>query len=96
MRIRILRSAREDLIDSFWFYENQCEGLGNYFWESLENDIDKLLFTAGSHKIVHSKHRMIASRFPHSIFYLVEGNEINIYAVIDNRRNPNWISDKLN
>ena len=64
-------------------------------WESLENDIDKLLITAGGHTIVQGKHRMVASRFPHSVFYLVEGREINIYAVLDNRRDPNWINERL-
>ena len=45
---------------------------------------------------MHGKHRKVASHFPYSIFYLVEGNEIRIHAIIDNRRDPEWISGRLN
>ena len=32
MKIKILSSASQDLIDGYWFYEKQAEGLGTYFW----------------------------------------------------------------
>jgi hypothetical protein len=32
MKIKILASASQDLIDGYWFYEKQAEGLGIYFW----------------------------------------------------------------
>jgi hypothetical protein len=31
MKLRILDSASQDLIDGFWFYEKQQSGLGAYF-----------------------------------------------------------------
>jgi hypothetical protein len=48
MKIRILKSAREDLIEGFHFYELQREGLGSYFLESLFSDIESLKLFAGS------------------------------------------------
>lgn len=42
MKIRILESASQDLIDGFHFYEKQAIGLGNYFLDSLFSDIDSL------------------------------------------------------
>jgi plasmid stabilization system protein ParE len=96
VRIRILRSARQDLVDGFWFYEERCDGLGEHFSESIGQDLESLLVYAGIHSMLFGKHRMIASRFPYSIFYLVEDDEIRVYAVIDNRRDPDWISDRLN
>jgi hypothetical protein len=38
MRIRILDSASQDLIEGFRFYEKQEAGLGNYFIDSLFYD----------------------------------------------------------
>ena len=35
MKIRILKSANQDLIDGYWFYEKQETGLGSYFLNSL-------------------------------------------------------------
>ena len=35
MRVRILTSAHNDLVDGYWFYERQGEGLGDYFTDTL-------------------------------------------------------------
>lgn len=42
MKIKILRSAVEDLALGRDFYERQGKGLGDYFEESLTADIDSL------------------------------------------------------
>ena len=47
MKIEILDSAEEDLIDGFKFYENQSRGLGDYFLDSLFSDIESLRVYAG-------------------------------------------------
>ena len=36
MKIKILKSAKEDLKEGFHFYELQQKGLGSYFLESLK------------------------------------------------------------
>ncbi len=64
MKIVILPSARDDLADGFRFYENQGEGLGGYFLESLFSDIDSLHLYAGIHRIVFGSHRLLSKRFP--------------------------------
>ena len=40
MRVRILDTARDDLIQGFHFYEQQESGLGDYFLSSLYADIE--------------------------------------------------------
>ena len=42
MKIEILSSAMSDLAEGRQFYEEQSEGLGEYFFESLFSDIDSL------------------------------------------------------
>lgn len=96
MKIRILPPARFDLIDAYWFYEEREAELGDYFIESILMDIDSLALYAGIHAMHFGKHRMIAKKFPHSIFYLFDSKEIQIHAVLDNRRDPEWISERLN
>ncbi|MBC7899694.1 MAG: type II toxin-antitoxin system RelE/ParE family toxin [Saprospiraceae bacterium] len=95
MKIRILTPAQYDLVDSYWFYENRESGLGSYFIRSIYGDIESLQIYAGIHAKHLGKNRMIASTFPCSIFYLVEENEIRIYAVLDYRRDPDWMSKRL-
>ena len=40
MKIKTLKSAREDLKEGFYFYDSQQIGLGAYFLESLSSDIE--------------------------------------------------------
>ncbi len=35
MKIKILKSANQDLVDGFYFYEKQEEGLGEYFLQAI-------------------------------------------------------------
>jgi hypothetical protein len=42
MRLQVLDSARNDLIEGFYFYEKQEPGLGDYFLTSLYSDMEAL------------------------------------------------------
>jgi hypothetical protein len=96
MKIKILRSAQNDLLESYYFYELQQDGIGDYFLESLFADIESLKIYAGIHPIYFEKyHRLLSKRFPFAVYYMIEGEEIRIYAVIDCRRKPAWIRGKL-
>jgi len=96
MKIRILDSASQDLIDGYHFYEKQESGLGDYFIDSLFSDIDSLQIYAGIHPIFFGKYyRMLAKRFPFAVYYQVTGDEVLVYAVLDCRQNPAWVRQKL-
>ena len=95
MRIEIHDDARQDLIAGFYFYENQESGLGDYFLDCLYSDIDSLQIYAGIHPIVFGQDRSLSKRFPFAIYYTVTGNVVHVNAVLDCRRNPTWIRDRL-
>jgi hypothetical protein len=96
MKIKILTSANQDLLDGYWFYEKQAEGLGVYFLDTLFSDIDSLRVYAEIHPIYFDNyHRLLSKRFPFAIYYRVENSAILIYAVLDCRRNPAWAKNKL-
>ena len=69
MKIGILPEAKADLNEGYWFYENQAVGLGEYFLTSIASDIRSLQLFGGIHVKYEDKFRMLASRFPYSIFY---------------------------
>ncbi len=96
MKVVILPEAEEDLVEGYWFYEMLEEGVGEYFLNSLAADIRSLGIFTGGHEVFEGYHRMVADRFPHAIFYKIEEDEIRVYAVIDTRRDPEWIGDRLN
>ncbi|MDX1961923.1 MAG: type II toxin-antitoxin system RelE/ParE family toxin [Pirellulales bacterium] len=95
MKIVILPQAEHDLEIGADFYESQRERLGKYFTDCLLTDIDSLLIYAGVHERVQGLYRCNSKRFPFAIYYDIRENEIEIYAVLDCRQDPDKISAKL-
>ena len=96
MNIRILRSARRTVADGIRFYERQEAGLGAYFLNSIMSDLLTLKIRAGIHqKYDDSYYRMICTKFPYSIYYRKEGSTVNVFAVLDDRRDPAGIEEML-
>ena len=95
MKIKISESAYRDLDEGFAFYELQEDSLGSYFQDSLFSDIDSLKIYAGIHSIHLGKYRLLSKRFPYSIYYTIKNDVIIVSAILDCRRNPNWIKTKL-
>lgn len=96
MRIEIQPSALQDLRNGFRFYEKQEAGLGDYFIDSLFSDIDSLQLYAGIHPTRFSRfHRVLSKRFPYAVYYQQEGDSVTVRAVLDLRRDPEWIERKL-
>ena len=95
MRVEISTDAHEDLANGHAFYERQSSGLGGYFADTLYSEIESLQIYAGIHPIRNGFYRMLARRFPYSIFYQIEGDVARVYAVLDNRMNPIRIQGML-
>jgi len=96
MRIRLLSSAFNDLVRGRNFYEQQGDGLGGYFLDSLFSDIDSLMLYAGIHRKIFGFHRLLSKRFPHAIYYRMETeNEAAVYLGLDCRQNPDKIHASL-
>ena len=94
-RTLVSEGAFCELNEGFLFYEAQEFGLGDYFTACLRADIEGLKVTAGIHREVQGFHRLLSRVFPHGIFYTVGSDEITVWAVIDLRRNPDWVSSRL-
>ena len=95
MRLRILDPAKRDLVNGFHFYEEQSQGVGHYFLDSLYSDIDSLILFAGVHRKKHGFHWMLSKRFPYAIYYTVEKEVISVHAVLDCRQNPKTTEKRL-
>ncbi len=95
-QIRLLDEAYLDLRAGHLFYEEQRPGLGEYFLDALIADIDSLVVYAGIHPIYFGKYyRMLSKRFPFAIYYQIHAKEIRVYAVLDCRRKPTWLRERL-
>ena len=96
MKVRVLESARKDLVDGFYFYEKQADGIGTYFLGSIYSDIDSLSDNAGIHPVYFGDyHRLLAARFPFALYYKVMEDAALVYAVLDCRSESVWIRSIL-
>jgi len=93
--LRILSLAEVDLLDGFRFYERQGIGVGWYFLESLNSDIESLRLYAGTHRRVFGYRRMLSKRFPFAIYYDLHKAEIRVWRVLDCRRDPRRLKRQL-
>jgi len=97
MRVRITRSAEEDLLKGFAFYESRQEGIGSYFLDSLYAEIDALALFGGIHPKPNGRlHRALAKRFPFAVYYERQGDDITVVAILDCRQNPASITKRIN
>ena len=97
MRIAIQPSAIRDLREGFRFYEGKEAGLGSDFLNSLSTDIESLRLSAGIHSIHFGRfYRLLSKKFPYAAYYQTDGDVVLIRAVLDLRRDPKWITRKLN
>ncbi len=96
MKIEILSSAMSDLMEGRQFYEEQGEGLGEYFFDSLFSDIDSLTLYASIHPTFYGYYRMLSKRFPYAIYYkLKEKSVATVWRILDLRRDPERIKGSL-
>jgi plasmid stabilization system protein ParE len=93
--ILVLPDAAEDIETARDFYANQTPEVGEYLVDSLLSDIVSLERYSGIHSVHFGFHRMLGSRFPFGIYYREFENQIQVFAILDLRRNPNWIRKEL-
>lgn len=95
MKVRVLRTALEDLATGRDFYDRQEPGIGDYFFDSIFTEIDSLALFAGVHAIHFGFHRLLAKRFPFAIYYRMISGEAVVFRVLDCRKKPSRIRRAL-
>ena len=95
MKVRVISLGLKRLTIGRRFYDQQQEGVGDYFFDSLFSEIDSLVLHAGVHRIQFGFHRMLATRFPYAVYYRVIEREAIVFRVLDCRRDPKWIRNAL-
>lgn len=92
MRVNLSESALGDLIEGCRFYEEQDAGLGDYFEQSMLQELESLKSTGGIHRLVHGRHRLICTNFPYAVYYRMEpSGDASVLRILDCRRDPRWI-----
>lgn len=89
MKLRYTDRAKDDVGLSFAWYERQRRGLGFEFLDCVEAAIRSIQDNPKLYKIFYDNFRgTVVRRFPFSIYYTIEGDEVVVHAIFDSRQHP--------
>jgi plasmid stabilization system protein ParE len=89
MKLRYTDRAKDDVELAFAWYERQRRGLGFEFLDCVEIVVKSIIENPEMYRIHYLNFRgCVVRRFPFSVFYTVEENEIVVHSVFDNRQDP--------
>jgi plasmid stabilization system protein ParE len=88
--------ARKELDDAADYYDSIELRLGDEFLEEIDDCISRLLMSPLAWTKLHgSVRRCRTHRFPYSLIYDVEKEQVFIVAVMHSSREPNYWVDRL-
>jgi plasmid stabilization system protein ParE len=90
---RLLPPAEEEMTEAALFYETVRSGFGDIFLDDIQRAIEAIRERPEiGANIAYGFRRVLVHRFPFSIIYWIERDEVIIAAVAHQRRRPNyWI-----
>lgn len=88
----LTEKAQEDLDVAYQWYEEQEPGLGKEFIRCIDAIIAQIKRNPLHHQVVQSEHvrRALTNRFPFSIYFVNEEALITIFAILHQRRSPEF------
>ncbi len=91
MEFRFLLPAEEEMTESAVFYERESKGLGSDFLDEVDRVVAQIRdYPQIGQAYTPNFRRYVLARFPFSILYAVEENELLIIAVAHHKRKPGF------
>ncbi len=86
---RLLDRAEAELLDAALFYQEKVQGLGGDFLDAVDRAFDEILEAPERWPLIGEEiRRHFVRRFPYSVLYRVDPDEIVVLAVAHHRRRP--------
>lgn len=89
-------SAKVELNDSVYYYEECKFGLGLDFTKEVYSTIQRIIqFPESWPKLSKSTHRCLINRFPFGIIYQILEDEVLIIAIMHLKRKPGYWEKRI-
>lgn len=97
MIIRLLKPAQAELDEAVAWYADQAPGLGDAFLLETLKAI-KLIeqFPRAWHPLTPQIRRCRLRRFPYSVVYTVDGDDLLVLAIAHQHRKPSYWRSRMN
>ena len=90
MNLRFLGPAEEEMLEAAQIYENQATGLGDRFLDEVEGCVELLLGHPNIGRRVGKFRRFPLRKFPFTLIYVLEDDDLVVVAVSHHRRRPGY------
>ena len=89
--------AEEDLDDAYHWYEEQEPGLGKEVIRCIDAQIANIKRHPLHYPVFQNENvrRALVNRFPFSIYFEIEEELITIFAILHQRRNPDYWKSRI-
>ena len=91
----ITPQAQHDFDKTYWWYEEQYQGLGKEFARCVDAKIAEIQRNPKQFQIIYKDivRRALVTRFPYSVFFVDKTKVLSIFAIQRQSRNPDlWKS----
>ncbi len=87
--IILLPEAETDIEEAFKWYESHKLDLGSKFIVEIDALFERISENPGLFpKIYHNLRRGFTHRFPYVVYFIADDNQVSVYGVLHQRRNP--------
>ena len=94
--VHFLAPAEQEMLDAARFYEIQAQGLGIDFLDKIDSAVQDIKENPERWVVIRFDiRRRLIHRFPYSVLYRIEDEEIIILAVMHLQRRPNYWVDRI-
>ncbi len=95
MNVFVSFDAEEDILGGIAFYNANGNNVGDYFYLSIMADVQALAVFGGIHSKRFGYYCVPAKRFPFAVYYSIVDSSVYVIAILDERRDPDWIAHRL-
>jgi plasmid stabilization system protein ParE len=89
MKLKISPFAELDLHESIKFYNEQSEGLGQDFYQTVVSAFERIKNNPGQFPKLYQEMRKVSiKRFPFLVFFEVKGDNCYILGIFHSSQNP--------
>ena len=97
MSVRLLEPAQAELDDAITWYAEQAPGLGDAFLIETLKTIQLIeQYPTAWHPLTPQIRRCRLRRFPYSLVYTQDGNDLLVVAIAHQHRKPGYWRARLN
>ncbi len=95
MKVSFHPSAKEELIQSFEYYEQIQDGLGIEFMREVRRTVTLIAqYPLAWPVLSKNSHRCLVNRFPFGLIYRIHDNEIQIIAAMQMNKKPGYWKER--